>query len=143
MFTPGSFAKETSFVNSLFKIAMLLAVAVLTVGAPALALAASAEKPAQGAESNDSAKKPAPEAEVKAAPAPSLSILAGAAFGAGLVTIGAGYGIGRIGSCAVESMARQPEVANNIQTAMLITAAMIEGVALLAVVGCLVNVFLK
>ena len=76
-----------------------------------------------------------------AAPSNSLNILAGAAFGAGLVTLGAGYGIGKIGSCAVESMARQPEVAGNIQTAMLITAAMIEGVALLAVVGCLVNLF--
>ena len=70
-----------------------------------------------------------------------MNILAGAAFGAGLVTLGAGYGIGKIGSCAVESMARQPEVAGSIQTAMLITAAMIEGVALLAVVGCLVNLF--
>ena len=81
--------------------------------------------------------EPAPAA---AAPAtPSLLVLAGAAFGAGLVTLGAGIGIGLIGSCAVESMARQPEVANKIQTAMLITAAMIEGIALLAVVGCLVN----
>jgi F-type H+-transporting ATPase subunit c len=68
-----------------------------------------------------------------------MLVLAGAAFGAGLVTLGAGIGIGLIGSRAVESMARQPEVAGNIQTAMLITAAMIEGIALLAVVGCLVN----
>ena len=56
-----------------------------------------------------------------------FSILQGAAFGAGLVILGAGYGIGRIGSCAVESMARQPEVAGNIQTAMIISAALIEG----------------
>jgi F-type H+-transporting ATPase subunit c len=70
-----------------------------------------------------------------------LNILAGAAIGAGLVTLGAGYGIGKIASCAVESMARQPEVAANIQTAMLITAAMIEAIALLGVVGCLVNLF--
>ena len=48
--------------------------------------------------------------------------------------VGAGYGIGRIGSCAVESMARQPEVAGSIQTAMIITAAMLEGVALFALV---------
>ena len=59
------------------------------------------------------------------------------------MTIGAGYGIGKIGSCAVESMARQPEVAGNIQTAMLITAAMIEGIAFLGVVVCLVNVFVS
>ena len=81
------------------------------------------------------------DAKAVAAPGNSLNILAGAAFGAGLVTLGAGYGIGKIGSCAVESMARQPEVAASIQTAMLITVAMIEGVALLAVVGCLVNLF--
>jgi F-type H+-transporting ATPase subunit c len=87
------------------------------------------------------AEKPA--AASAAAPAPNFLVLAGAAFGAGLVTIGAGYGIGKIGSCAVESMARQPEVAGNIQTAMLITAAMIEGIALLGVILCLVNVFVK
>ena len=127
--------------NRLSKIAILLVVVALTAGSPALLLAQSVEKPAQGAEAKDSAKKPAAEADIKATPAPSLLILAGAAFGAGLVTIGAGYGIGKIGSCAVESMARQPEVANNIQTAMLVTAAMIEGVALLAVVVCLVNAF--
>ena len=87
-------------------------------------------------------RPPATDAKAAAA-APSINwnILAGAAFGAGLVMLGAGYGIGKIGSCAVESMARQPEVAGNIQTAMLITAAMIEGVALLAVVVCLVNLF--
>ena len=78
-----------------------------------------------------------------AAPASSLTILAGVAFGAGLVMVGAGYGIGKIGSCAVESMARQPEVAGNIQSAMLVAAAMIEGVALLAVVVCMVNLFFK
>jgi F-type H+-transporting ATPase subunit c len=134
-----------SFVNKLLRIAMVFVAVALIAGSPALLLAQSPEKPAQGAEAKDAAKKPAAEAAAQAAPAPanSLTILAGAAFGAGLVTVGAGYGIGRIGSCAVESMARQPEVANNIQTAMLITAAMIEGVALLAVVGCLVNVFFK
>ena len=50
------------------------------------------------------------------------------AFGAAVTIIGAGYGIGRIGSSAVESMARQPEVAGQIQTAMIIAAALIEGV---------------
>ena len=46
------------------------------------------------------------------------------------------YGIGRVGGSAVESMARQPEVAGNISTAMIITAAMIEGATLFAVLGC-------
>ncbi|MBK6524566.1 MAG: ATP synthase F0 subunit C [Crocinitomicaceae bacterium] len=57
-----------------------------------------------------------------------------AAIGAGLAVIGAGIGIGRIGGSAVESMARQPELAGKIQTAMIIAAALIEGAALFAVV---------
>lgn len=60
------------------------------------------------------------------------------AFGAGLIIIGAGLGIGRIGGNAVESMARQPEVANNIQTAMLIAAALIEGATFFALIVCLI-----
>jgi len=58
----------------------------------------------------------------------------GAGVGAGLATIGAGIGIGRIGGSAVEGMARQPEAAGRIQTAALILAALIEGVALFGVV---------
>ncbi len=53
----------------------------------------------------------------------------GAAVGAGLVTIGAGYGIGRIAGSAMEGIARQPEATSKIQTAMIIAAALIEGVA--------------
>ena len=56
--------------------------------------------------------------------------------GAGLVVLGGAMGIGRIGGSAVESMARQPEVAGQISTAMIITAAMIEGATLFAVLGC-------
>ena len=48
-------------------------------------------------------------------------------FGVGLTCIGAAYGIGKLASSALESMARQPEVAGNIQTAMIIAAALIEG----------------
>jgi F-type H+-transporting ATPase subunit c len=55
-------------------------------------------------------------------------------LGAGLAIIGAGIGFGRIGAAALESMARQPEVAGQIQTAMLIIAAMLEGATLAAVV---------
>ena len=58
----------------------------------------------------------------------------GAGLGAGLAVIGAGLGIGRIGGQAVEGMARQPEAAGRIQTAALILAALIEGVALFAAV---------
>jgi F-type H+-transporting ATPase subunit c len=58
----------------------------------------------------------------------------GAGIGAGLAVIGTGIGIGRIGGQAVEGMARQPEAAGRIQTAALILAALIEGVALFGVV---------
>lgn len=58
----------------------------------------------------------------------------GAALGVGLATIGAGIGIGRIGGSATESIARQPESAGPINNAMIITAALIEGVALFALV---------
>jgi F-type H+-transporting ATPase subunit c len=60
----------------------------------------------------------------------------GGAIGAGLVVMGGAAGIGRVGGSAVESMARQPEAAGQISTAMIITAAMIEGATLFAVLGC-------
>jgi F-type H+-transporting ATPase subunit c len=59
------------------------------------------------------------------------------AFGAGMVAIGAGLGIGKLASSALESMARQPEVAGNIQTAMIIAAALIEGFTFFALVVCM------
>ena len=59
------------------------------------------------------------------------------ALGAGLVLIGGGLGIGRIGGSAVESIARQPEAAGQISTAMIITAAMVEGATLFGVVVCM------
>lgn len=66
----------------------------------------------------------------------------GAGIGAGLVLMGGAAGIGRIGGSAVESMARQPEAAGTINTAMLITAAMIEGATLFGVVVCMLALFL-
>jgi F-type H+-transporting ATPase subunit c len=61
-----------------------------------------------------------------------------AAVGAGLAVIGAGLGIGRIGGQAMEAIARQPEAAGKIQTAMIISAALIEGAALFAIVVALI-----
>ena len=55
-------------------------------------------------------------------------------IGVGLVIIGAGLGIGRLTASAVEAMARQPEMAATIQTAMIISAALIEGVAFFAII---------
>ena len=60
----------------------------------------------------------------------------GAALGAGLAAIGAVIGIGKIGGSAMEAIARQPESVNDIRTNMIIIAALVEGVALFAVVVC-------
>ena len=62
--------------------------------------------------------------------------IVGASIGAGLVAIGAGFGIGKIGAAAMEAMARQPEASGKVQTAMLIIAALIEVIALFGVVIC-------
>jgi F-type H+-transporting ATPase subunit c len=59
---------------------------------------------------------------------------AGGAIGAGLAAIGAGIGIGQIGKGAVESIARQPEASNDIRANMILTAALVEGVALFGVI---------
>jgi F-type H+-transporting ATPase subunit c len=68
--------------------------------------------------------------------APGSLISFSGSFGAGLVAIGAGYGIGRLAASALESMARQPEVAGSIQTAMIIAAALIEGFTFFALFIC-------
>jgi F-type H+-transporting ATPase subunit c len=65
----------------------------------------------------------------------------GISVGAGIAAIGAGLGIGRIGSSALESIARQPEAASDIRSNMILTAAFIEGVALFAVIACVLCLF--
>ncbi|MCX4331494.1 MAG: ATP synthase F0 subunit C [Muribaculaceae bacterium] len=65
----------------------------------------------------------------------------GAGFGAAIAAIGAGLGIGKIGSSAMEAIARQPEAANDIRSNMIVIAALIEGVALFAVIVCLLCLF--
>ena len=59
---------------------------------------------------------------------------AGGAIGAGLAAVGAGIGIGQIGKGAVEGIARQPEASNDIRANMILAAALVEGVALFAVI---------
>ena len=73
---------------------------------------------------------------------PSISLVGLAAIGAGLAIIGAGIGIGRIGGSACEGIARQPEMAGKIQTAMIIAAALIEGAAFFALIICIVALFM-
>ena len=102
--------------NKLSKIAVLCLL-LFVVCAPTLAFAADA---AQGTTAVDSG----------------FGKL-GAAIGCGLAIIGCGLGIGKIGAGAVESMARQPELAGTIQTAMIIAAALIEGATFFALIICL------
>ena len=59
---------------------------------------------------------------------------AGGAIGAGLAAIGASIGIGLIGKSAVEALARQPEASNDIRANMILTAALVEGAALFAII---------
>ena len=66
----------------------------------------------------------------------------GVGLGAGIAAIGAGLGIGKIGSAAMEAIARQPEATGDIRSNMIIIAALVEGVALFAVIVCLLCLFL-
>jgi F-type H+-transporting ATPase subunit c len=110
-----SFFDRRFFVNRFARIAALALVVVFVV----LAVPAFAQPPAAG---------------TAAAQGPGTFINLGASLGVGLTVIGAAYGIGRLAASAYEGMARQPEVAGNIQTAMIIAAALIEGFTFFALV---------
>jgi len=64
-----------------------------------------------------------------------------AGFGAGIALVGAGWGFGRIGAAALESMARQPEVAGQVSGSMITIAALLEGATFFALIVCLLIVF--
>jgi F-type H+-transporting ATPase subunit c len=65
----------------------------------------------------------------------------GAGIGAGLAAVGAGIGIGRIGASAMEAIARQPEASGDIRSNMIVSAALVEGVAFFAVIICALILF--
>ena len=65
----------------------------------------------------------------------------GASVGAGIAAIAAGIGIGKIGGAAMEAIARQPEAAGDIRSNMIVIAALVEGVALFAVIICILALF--
>jgi F-type H+-transporting ATPase subunit c len=65
-----------------------------------------------------------------------------AGFGAGVALIGAGWGFGRIGAAALESMARQPEVADRVSGSMIVIAALLEGATFFALIVCLLILIL-
>lgn len=69
----------------------------------------------------------------------SLGIIS-AGLGVGLIVLGVAFGMGKIGKAAMEAIGRQPEAAGKIQTAMIVISALIEGVALFAVIVCLLIV---
>ena len=107
------------------KVLILVVVVMLVVAAPAMA---------------------APDETGAAATHTSYSYLlsgvsVGAGIGAGIGLLGAGYGFSRIGSAALESMARQPEVAGRIQTAMIVIAALLEGATFFGLLVCLLVSF--
>lgn len=68
--------------------------------------------------------------------------VAGACIGAGIAAIGAGIGIGRIGGSAMEAIARQPESTGDIRSNMIVIAALIEGVALISLIVCILALFI-
>ena len=114
----------------------VLGLTLIAVGAALMIASPVRAQPDQAqAEEHEPAAAPSP-----VFPGPSASHL-GAAIGAGLSVMGGAAGIGRIGGSAVESIARQPEASGGISTAMIITAAMIEGATLFAVITCLILVF--
>jgi F-type H+-transporting ATPase subunit c len=65
----------------------------------------------------------------------------GAGLGAGLAVVGAGFGFGKIGASALESMARQPEVADKVATNMLTIAALLEGATFFSLIVCIIMAF--
>ena len=66
-----------------------------------------------------------------------------AGLGAGLVVIGAGLGLGKIGNAALEGIARQPEAGADLRSTMIVIAALLEGAAMLVLVICLLTLVLK
>lgn len=102
--------------NRMLQVVALVAVVLLTTAAPAMAQDTLAAETAS---------------------VPLLNFTG--AFGAALTIIGAAYGIGKIGAAAVESMARQPEVAGDIRGALLLAAALIEGATFFALIVCMIS----
>ena len=66
-----------------------------------------------------------------------------AGIGAGLVVLGAGFGLGKIGAAALEGAARQPEAAGDLRSMMILIAALLEGASVIGLVICLLALFIK
>ncbi|MDO4587214.1 MAG: ATP synthase F0 subunit C [Planctomycetia bacterium] len=115
--------------NKFARIATFLCIFAL-VCAPLTVFAQEATAPAETTAAAESAAVAAP------------AVFNPMTLGVGLVLLAAGLGIGKIGATAVDSMARQPEAAGSIQTAMIISAALIEGVTFFALIVCFLTLVL-
>jgi F-type H+-transporting ATPase subunit c len=94
----------------------------------------------------ETGEAPSAAEETRQAASPGLSQgvgIVGVALGCALIIVGASWGIGKIGAAAVDSIARQPEMGDSIRMAMLIAAALIEGVTFFALLVCLAALFLQ
>ncbi|RKY28239.1 MAG: hypothetical protein DRP83_01065 [Planctomycetota bacterium] len=115
---------------------VVLALAVLVIF-PALACGAGDDAPAKADGESSVVQEAQPARGVSLGRG--LTVL-GACFGAGVAAIGGSIGVGRIGSSCIDAMARQPEAAGAMFAPMIVTAAMVEGGMLFAIVVCLLSV---
>ena len=122
------------------KVLATLALAAILGGFASSALAQEAEKPGEKS-IGSAADQVKLESELKRLTIGQGLAILGASIGAGLAVVGGALGIGRIGGSMLESVARQPEAAAALFTPMIITAALVEGVALFAIVVALLGVF--
>lgn len=122
---------KKAIISMLFVMVMSVASFALAQDQAAAPAAAPEAVPAAAADNA------APQTEAVAAPEDKI-YKQFAPIGCGIIIFGAGFGIGKIGGSAVESMARQPEAAGAIQTAMILAAALVEGATLFALVICLI-----
>ena len=111
-------------------------IVTMCVACPVVVFVAAPAWAAEPGQDN-SADPPAVQSEPSIDPLQAIGA-AGKAIGAGLVILAAGFGIGRIGGQAVEGMSRQPEASGNIQTGMIISAALIEGATFFALIVCII-----
>lgn len=125
--------------TNLMKISALLLVTVCVV-APVCALAADTGAGATAVEEKvDDEATHGDTAGDGGGGTATYNLAFGWAIGIAGIILGAAFGIGKIGAAAVESMSRQPEVAGNIQTAMIISAALIEGATFFALIVCIMK----
>jgi F-type H+-transporting ATPase subunit c len=116
---------------------LMLCLALTLIAAPSFAQAPAEDATTVTVLTPEQAAQAAQNAKNTRTSVPGGFMNLGAAVGAGLVILGAGLGIGRIGGQAVEGMSRQPEAAGSIQTAMIISAALIEGATFFALIVCM------